>query len=37
MEDDVALEQAYDYYNAIVNQDISRVDGVKRDMGCGDT
>ena len=32
MEDDVALEQAYDYYNAIVNQDISRVDGVKRDI-----
>jgi len=32
MEDDVALEQAYDYYDAIVNQDISRVDGVKRDI-----
>lgn len=32
MEDEVALEQAYDYYNAIVNQDISRVDGVKRDV-----
>ncbi len=30
MEDDIALEQAYDYYDAIVNQDISRVDGVKR-------
>lgn len=30
MEDEVALEQAYDYYDAIVNQDISRVDGVKR-------
>lgn len=32
MEDEVALEQAYDYYSAIVNQDISRVDGVKRDV-----
>jgi predicted AAA+ superfamily ATPase len=32
MEDDVALEQAYDYYDAIVNQDISRVDGVKRNI-----
>ena len=31
LEDDVALEQAYDYYDAIVNQDISRVDGVKRE------
>lgn len=31
MEEDVALEQAYDYYDAIVNQDMSRVDGVKRD------
>ncbi len=30
MEKEVALEQAYDYYDAIVNQDISRVDGVKR-------
>lgn len=30
MEEDVALEQAYDYYDAIVNQDISRVDEVKR-------
>ncbi len=30
MEDDVALEQAYDYYDAIVNQDISRVDETKR-------
>ncbi len=29
-EDEVALEQAYDYYDAIVNQDISRVDGVRR-------
>lgn len=30
MEDDIALEQAYDYYDAIINQDISRVDGIKR-------
>ena len=30
MEEDVALEQAYDYYDAIVNQDISRVDGINR-------
>ena len=27
----VALRQAFDYYDAIVNNDISRVDGVKRD------
>lgn len=26
----MALEQAYDYYDAIINQDISRVDEVKR-------
>lgn len=32
MEDEIALEQAYDYYDAIVNQDISRVDGIKRDI-----
>jgi len=31
LEEDVALEQAYDYYDAIVSQDMSRVDGVKRD------
>lgn len=30
LEDEIALEQAYDYYDAIVNQDISRVDGIKR-------
>ena len=30
MEDDIALEQSYDYYDAIVNSDLSRVDGVKR-------
>ena len=27
----VALKQAFDYYDSIVNDDISRVDGVKRD------
>jgi predicted AAA+ superfamily ATPase len=26
-----ALEQAFDYYNAVVKSDISRVDGIKRD------
>lgn len=31
LEDEIALEQAYDYYDAIINQDISRVDGVRRD------
>lgn len=31
LEEDVALEQAYDYYDAIVKQDISRVDGIKRE------
>ena len=31
MEDDIALEQALDYFDAIVNSDISRVDNVKRD------
>ena len=31
MEREVALEQAYDYYDAIVNIDISRVDDIKRD------
>lgn len=31
MDSDVALEQAYDYYDAVVKSDISRVDGVKRD------
>ncbi len=29
--EDIALEQAIDYYDAVVNEDISRVDGVKRD------
>lgn len=32
MEDDIALEQAFDYYDAIVNIDVSRVDDVKRDV-----
>lgn len=31
MDKDIALDQAFDYYNAIVNTDISRVDDVKRD------
>lgn len=31
LQNEVALEQAYDYYDAIVNQDISRVDGISRD------
>jgi len=31
LEDDLALEQAYDYYDAIVKMDISKVDGVHRD------
>lgn len=31
MEDDIALEQAFDYFDAIVNTDISRVDNVQRD------
>lgn len=31
LDGDVALDQAYDYFDAIVNQDISRVDGVRRD------
>ena len=26
----IALKQAYDYYDAVVNDDISRVDGIKR-------
>lgn len=30
MEKDIALDQAYDYYDAIVNTDISKVDGVNR-------
>lgn len=31
LKDEIALDQAYDYYDAIVHADISRVDGVKRD------
>lgn len=30
LEDDVALEQAFDYYDAVVKSDISRVDGVSK-------
>ena len=29
---DISLERAFDYYDAVVKRDISRVDGVKRDM-----
>lgn len=31
MDKDIALEQAFDYYESIVKYDISKVDGVKRD------
>lgn len=31
MEDEIALDQAFDYYDAVVNTDISSVDNVKRD------
>ena len=30
MDKDIALEQAYDYYDAVINSDISKVDGVSR-------
>ncbi len=30
MTGDIALEQAFDYYDAVINADISKVDGVKR-------
>lgn len=30
MDKDIALEQAYDYYNAVVNSDISKVDNINR-------
>lgn len=30
MDKDIALEQAYDYYNAVINSDISRVDNINR-------
>jgi len=32
-EENIALQQAIDYYDAVVNEDVSRVDGVKRDTG----
>lgn len=31
MEDEIALDQTFDYFDAIVNTDISRVDNIKRD------
>ena len=31
LEDDLALDQAYDYYNAIVKDDINRVDNIQKD------
>ena len=31
MEKDIALDQAYNYYDAIVNSDISKVDGINRE------
>ena len=30
MEKEIALEQAYDYYDAVVNRDITEIDGVSR-------
>ena len=30
MEEEIALEQAYDYYDAVVKRDISEADGVSR-------
>ncbi len=30
LDDDIALDQAYDYYDAVVHNDISRVDGIDR-------
>lgn len=30
-DEEIALDQAYDYYDAVVNSDIQRVDGVERD------
>ena len=32
MDKDIALDQAFDYYDATINSDISRVDGIKRDF-----
>ncbi len=31
--EDIALQQAIDYYDAVVKEDISRVDGIKKDNG----
>ena len=31
MDKDIALDQAFDYYDTTINSDISRVDGIKRD------
>lgn len=30
MDKDIALEQAYDYYDAVINSDISKVDNINR-------
>lgn len=30
MEKDISLDQAYDYFDAVINSDISRVDGINR-------
>lgn len=30
LEDEIALEQAFDYYDAVTKEDVSKVDGVKR-------
>ena len=30
MEEEIALEQAYDYYDAVINRDISEADGISR-------
>ena len=31
MRDEIALDQAYDYYDAVVNNDINRADGIKKE------
>ncbi|MDO4961185.1 MAG: DUF4143 domain-containing protein [Eubacteriales bacterium] len=33
LDEEIALMQAKDYYDAVVNEDISRVDGIKKDSG----
>lgn len=33
MEDEIALDQAYDYVDAVARTDINRVDGVKKNLG----